>query len=311
MSTPPSARLRYCAGCRRLQPLGDGPCIGCDRPAAELQPVEASLAAIAAAAGVRGGHVVRYPGDTRFVVRVGVGFSALLALAVGVAGEHLAGLLVMTLFASITGAAFVDASRAARVRRAVRRVPRSIVPDAGPRVALQVVTGIARPVDDRDGTLPRAPLADRACLALRLDLRTGAGAARLAATSAEAGADDGSGDLVAHWLDAVDMLVIAADGQRVLVTGRVCLDAVEYDLTEPSAEAVLELAGQPLEPAPLGEDGWACELAVMPGDAVEVTGRAGGELRTVAALAGYRDAGPVAVLRGEPGAPVVVRVARA
>lgn len=308
--------LVFCPACRRLQPPVRAGCAGCGAAPASLRRFGGDLAALAPG---RVSQVVRYPGDTRFVTTILVGAAALLALGVSLSGQPSA-IAFMLLFAGVLAAALVDAHRAGQVASCVRRVPPPPAAALGTAVAsAHAIAGVAQPLE----RFVEAPLLRRECLAVRLDLRAGIQSA-LPRPNLPHGAN-GPGvvigaeplhaaehgrDIVAQWIDAAEFVVTTARGARTIVTGVIYLEADEYDVTEPSDRADLALHGHPVVPSPLGGDGWACELALGPGDRVEVWGHSTGEVRLAPAGALYRDAGALAVIHGEPGDPVIVRVRR-
>lgn len=311
---PPVPALVYCPTCCRLQPPPRAGCASCGAAASSLRGFSGDLASLAPG---RAGHAVRYPGDTRFVAQVAASFAILFSLAVITSDEHRSPLVFVALFAGIGTAAFVDARRAARVVQSVRQVPPPAAALAAAAPDDHAVAGVAQPLE----RFVDAPLAKRRCLAVRLDVRAsihsrtrraGAGNARASAQldPAAQGGAGGHRDLVAQWLDAAEFVVATTRGARALVTGVIYLDAAEYDSAEPSERIDIALHGQPVLPATLGGDGWACELALAPGDRVEIQGRSTGEVRTAPAGGLYRDAGALAVIRGVPGDPVIVRVRR-
>lgn len=305
LDPPPVSFLVFCPACRRLQPPARTSCTGCGAAAGSLRHFGGDLAALAPR---RVGHTVRYPGDTRFVTVTMAGAAALFALALALSGHRAADFALILMFTGVATAAVVDARRAAQAARDVRRVP-------PPAAALAIVpgtraiAGVAEPLE----RFVDAPLAGGDCLAVRLDLRAGIhGAPPHENGTAGAGkADEPHGhDIVAQWIDAAEFVVATARGARTIVTGAIYLEADEYDLAERSDRAVLELHGHVVQPSPLGGDGWACELTLGPGDRVEICGHSTGEVRVAPAGALYRDAGALAVIRGEPGDPVIVRVRR-
>jgi hypothetical protein len=273
---------------------------------------------VAALAPGRVSQMVRYPGDTRFVTMTLTGAAALLGLAVALSGQQSAAAL-MLLFAGVGAAALVDAYRAGQVASNIRRVP---PPPAAALVttvhSAHAIAGVAQPLE----RFVDAPLARRECLAARLDLRAGIQSAlprpsgaigpvgAIGMVAEPAGAREDGRDIVAQWIDAAEFVVTTARGARTIVTGVIYLEADEYDATEPSDRVDLALHGHPVTPSPLGGDGWACELVLGPGDRVEICGHSTGEVRLAPAGALYRDAGALAVIHGEPGEPVTVRVRR-
>lgn len=308
--------LVYCPTCCRLQQPTRAGCASCGAAASSLRDFDGDLASLAPG---RAGHAVRYPGDTRFVARVAASFAILLSLAVLTTDEHESPLLFVALFAGIGTAALVDTRRAARVAQGVRQVPPPAAALAAAAPHDRAIAGVAHPLE----RFVDAPLARCHCLAVRLDIRAGIQDARrrIGAGKASAGVQRERGmqrdgdvagprDLVAQWLDAAEFVVTTTRGARALVTGVIYLDAAEYDAAETSERIDIALHGQPVLPAALGGDGWACELALEPGDRVEIQGRSTGEVRVAPAGALYRDAGALAVIRGVPGDPVIVRVRR-
>lgn len=303
--------LVFCPACRRLQPPARAGCASCGASSHGhghgLRRFSGDLAALAPG---RVSQVVRYPGDTRFVTMTVIGAAALFALAVTLSGHQVATLVLTLMFAGVATAAVIDAHRAAQAALRVLRVPP--LPAAALATAVpsdRAIAGVAQPLE----RFVDAPLAGRDCLAVRLDLRAGIQSAlpRPSSTVAEApGTRRDGGDIVAQWIDAAEFVVTTARGARTIVTGVIYLDADEYDAAEPSDRADLELHGQPVVPSPLGGDGWACELTLGPGDRVEICGHSTGEVRVAPTGALYRDAGALAVIRGEPGDPVIVRVRR-
>jgi hypothetical protein len=302
-----AAFLVFCPVCRRLQPPARAGCAGCGARAEDLRRFSGDLAMLAPG---RVSQVVRYPGDTRFITTTALAGAALFGLAVALSGQPASAVILMVLFAGVATVAFVDARRAARLASRVRQVPPP--PAAALATAApgdRAIAGVAQPLE----RFVDAPLARRDCLAVRLDIRAGVRSAppRTGRTVVEEpGAHQDGRDIVAQWIDAAELVVTTARGARTLVTGVIYLDADEYDLTESSDRMELELRGQAVGPAPLGGDGWACELALAPGDRVEICGHSTGEVRTVPVGALYRDTGTLAVMRGEPGDPVIVRVRR-
>lgn len=297
--------LVFCPACRRLQPPARSGCTGCGEAAGSLRRFHGDVAALAPG---RVSQVVRYPGDTRFVTMTLVGSAALLAIAIALPGQQ-AAMVVMLMMAGVATAAVVDAHRAAQAACSIRRVP---PPPAGALAAVpsaHAIAGVAQPLE----RFVEAPLEGGDCLAVRLDLRAGIQNAppRTSSVVAEAPESQRDGrDIVAQWIDAAEFVVTTARGARTIVTGVIYLEADEYDVTEPSDRVDLELHGHPVMPSPLGGDGWACELALGPGDRVEICGHSTGEVRLAPAGALYRDAGALAVVHGEPGDPVIVRVRR-
>jgi hypothetical protein len=267
---------------------------------------------LAALAPGRVSRVVRYPGDTRFIAASMGTLAVLFVLAALLAGHGASSLLIMLLFAGLAAAALADAYWAAQVAASVRRIPPS--PAAAlttAAAAAHAIAGVAQPLE----RFVDAPLVGRECLAVRLDIRAGVHAARRRPGRPEQGtgephAGHDSPDIVTQWLDVAEFVVTTARGVRTLVTGTVYLDADEYDAVMPSEQAELELRGHAVTPAPLIGDGWACELALGPGDRVEIYGHSTGEVHSAPVGALYRDAGALAVMRGEPGDPVIVRIRR-
>jgi hypothetical protein len=265
---------------------------------------------LAALAPGRVSRIVRYPGDTRFVVASMLALAALFALAALLAGHGVSSLLVVLLFAGLAAAALVDAYRAAQLATSVRQIPPlPATAQTAAAAAEHAIAGVAQPLE----RFVAAPLAGRECLAVRLDIRAGVHAARRRPGNEMAGAPHAakdSPDIVTQWLDVAEFVVTTTRGARTLVTGAVYLDADEYDEIAPSDRADLELQGHPVASAPLGGDGWACELVLGPGDRVEIYGHSTGEVHSAPVGALYRDAGALAVMRGEPGDPVIVRIRR-
>lgn len=297
--------LVFCPVCRRLQ-APHGGCTGCGAAATSMRRFSGDLAALAPG---RVSRVVRYPGDTRFVVASMLALGVLFVLAALLAGHGASSLLIVLVFAGLGAAALVDAYRAAQLATSVRRIPPS--PAAaltGAAAAAHAIAGVAQPLE----RFVDAPLAGRECLAVRLDIRAGVHAARrrLESATGDAHAVDDSPDIVTQWLDVAEFVVTTARGARTLVTGSVYLDADEYDVVAPSDRVELDLQGHAVAPAPLVGDGWACELALGPGDRVEIYGHSTGEVHNAPVGALYRDAGALAVMRGEPGDPVIVRIRR-
>lgn len=298
--------LVFCPVCRRLQPPHSG-CMGCGAAAASMRRFSGDLAALAPD---RVSRVVRYPGDTSFILASMLALAVLFALAALLAGHGASSLLVMLLFAGLAVAALVDTYRAAQLATSVRRIPPS--PAAAlstAAAAAHAIAGVAQPLE----RFVDAPLGGRECLAVRLDVRAGVHAARRRPSHDVAGdprADHDSPDIVTQWLDVAEFVVTTARGARTLVTGAVYLDADEYDAVAPSDRIELELRGHALAPAPLASDGWACELVLGPGDRVEIYGHSTGEVLSAPVGALYRDAGALAVMRGQPGDPVIVRIRR-
>jgi hypothetical protein len=299
--------LVFCAACRRLQPPARAGCASCGASPGSLRRFSGDVAALAPG---RVSQVVRYPGDTRFVTMVGAGAAALFGLAVALSGHEASALVYTLMFAGVAVAAMVDAHRAAQATSGIRRVP----PPPAAALATAVpsahaIAGVAQPLE----RFVDAPLAGSDCLAVRLDLRAGIQSAlpRTGSAGAEApGTEHDGRDIVAQWIDAAEFVVTTARGARTIVTGVIYLEADEYDAAEPSDLVDLELRGQAVIPSSLGGDGWACELTLGPGERVEISGHATGEVRMAPAGALYRDAGALGVIRGEPGDPVIVRVRR-
>jgi hypothetical protein len=303
--------LMFCPACRRLQPPARSGCTGCGASPGSLRRFDGDVAALAPG---RVSQVVRYPGDTRFVTMIGAGAAALFALAVALSGQQASALVLTLMFGGVAVAAVVDAHRAAQASARVRRVPPPPAAAMGTAVpSAHAIAGVAQPLE----RFVDAPLAGSDCLAVRLDLRAAiqsalprTGSAAAEAAGGEPGREQDGRDIVAQWIDAAEFVVTMARGARTIVTGVIYLEADEYDAAEPSDRVELELRGQPVIPSPLGGDGWACELTLGPGDRVEISGHATGEVRLAPAGALYRDAGALGVIRGEPGDPVIVRVRR-
>jgi len=295
----------FCPVCRRLQPPHAG-CVGCGASAASMRRFSGDLAALTTG---RVSRVVRYPGDTRFIV-ISMGALAVLFLLAGLLSGHgVSSLLVVLLFAGLAAAALVDAYRAAQLATSVRQVPPSHAAAlATAAAAARAIAGVAQPLE----RFVEAPLAGRECLAVRLDIRAGVHTVhrRPGGLAGDPRACEDSRDIVTQWLDVAEFVVTTARGARTLVTGAIYLDADEYDAVEPSDRVELELQGHAVAPAPLVGDGWVCELALGPGDRVEIYGHATGEVHNAPVGALYRDAGALAVMRGLPGDPVIVRVRR-
>ena len=301
----PVSLLVFCPACRRVQPPARSGCASCGTSADSLAPFRGDVAALAPG---RASHV-RYPGDTRFVTITMVGSAALLALAFTLSGQQ-SGMVLIVLFAGIATAALVDAHRAAQASSNIRRVPAPPAATLATAVSsAHAIAGVAQPLE----RFVDAPLARCDCLAVRLDLRAGIQSAlpRSSSAIAEApGYQQEGRDIVAQWIDAAEFVVTTARGARTIVTGVIYLDADEYDAAERSDRVALTLHGHQVPSSSLGGDGWACELVLGAGDRVEICGRSTGEVRLAPAGALYRDAGALAVIRGEPGDPVVVRVRR-
>lgn len=265
---------------------------------------------LAALAPGRVSWVVRYPGDTRFIMISMVALAVLFLLAGLLSGHGVSSLLVVLLFAGLAATALVDAYRAAQLATSVRHIPPS--PAAALTTAARAIAGVAQPLE----RFVEAPLAGRECLAVRVDVRSGVRSGvrtarrRPGVLAGDPRACEDSGDIVTQWLDVAEFVVTTARGARTLVTGAIYLDADEYDAVEPSDRVELELQGHAVAPAPLVGDGWVCELALGPGDRVEIYGHATGEVHNAPVGALYRDAGALDVMRGEPGDPVIVRVRR-
>jgi hypothetical protein len=252
-------------------------------------------------------RVVRYPGDTRFIVISMAALAVLFLLAALLSGHGVSALLVVLLFAGLAAAALVDAYRAAQLATSVRHVPPSPAAAlATAAAAARAIAGVAQPLE----RFVDAPLAGRECLAVRVDVRAGVHTARRRPGSLAGDPRADSQDIVTQWLDVAEFVVTTARGARTLVTGAIYLDADEYDAVEPSERVELELQGHAVAPAPLVGDGWVCELALGPGDRVEIYGHSTGEVHNAPVGALYRDAGALAVMRGKPGDPVIVRVRR-
>jgi hypothetical protein len=149
---------------------------------------------------------------------------------------------------------------------------------------------VLRGVVARVERIVRAPVSEQGALVYRVDIRAGRHA-----------------ELVARRTESAEFLVTCGDGTQVLITGVLELVASGYRAVGSSGAVDLEINGTRLLPAGFSQGGWVCELFVGEGDAVEIDAPAGQEERAHPLGAGYRNPGIIAVLRGTPGRPIVIR----
>ncbi len=332
MATHLPSRVLCCSQCRRLQcfPVhrdqrhqGIAPrCSHCAASDSELIHVSGNLAVLVAGTGML---TVRYPGDVKFVRRMLMGIGALVVVSAFCTGSRASSLAVMGALAGVAAAALADARRAALLANAMKQMPVTPPPTGrGGRHSLDTdnqdpendetgaITGVAEAVE----RVLDAPLMGRECMAVRVDLRARRKQPRALAHASTNAQQSSSGDdaqLVAQWIDNVPFAVRTEHGAQVLVTGTVHIEAFEYDIVEPSEQADFHLGGIQLLPAAFGphrHDGWACEIALRPGDRVEVHGRLSGDLFAPSRGGSYRDAEIMDVVRGTPENPVHLYVQR-
>jgi hypothetical protein len=250
---------------------------------------------------VAGEHgLVRYQGD-RVTTLVGVALVLLLptSAAIGLAGDvsALSPVLLGLCFVGVPVLALVDAHRAGvAVRWRAAEIPLTMAPERpgwlfDSRAAYERTTlvGVVARMDES----VRAPVSEKDALVYRIDIRAGRDA-----------------ELVARRTEAAEFLITCGDGSQVLITGVLELVASGYGAVSSSGAVELEINGTRLLPAFFGQGGWACELLVGEGDAVEIDAPAGQEERVHPLGAGYRHAGIISVLRGTPGEPIVIRTSR-
>lgn len=248
--------------------------------------------------------LVRYPGE-RTTTLVGLGLLSMIPLAAAfvLAWEltWLATLLLGGVFIGLPALAFVDAGRAGRQRTsAPERMPAcaptlqldgpaALALQAGSRTGERQPTAVLSGAATALGPSISPPLPGAACLAFRLDIRAGR-----------------SPELVARYTAASELAITCADGTRAVITGTVELTAPAYQAVEASHRAYFELHGTRLLPALFTHGGWACQIAVRHGDAIQVHGPLSDERRPAPLGSSYRQSGALDVLRGTPANPVVI-----
>lgn len=298
----------WCPACHELQAHGRA-CNRCG-PDHLLTPLARGLASLE----VAGEHgLVRYQGD-QLTTLVGLALVLMLptSAAIALAGDAslISPMLVGLCFVGVPVLALVDAHRAGiAISAAGVEMPSTLAPEvpawlAGePAEAAEPdepdeLAGSARP---RHGTrvrgvvarvqeMVRAPVSEQGALAYRVDIRAGRDA-----------------ELVARRTQGAEFLVTCGDGSQVLITGVLELVAPDYGAVDTSGAIDLELNGTRLLPLMFSRGGWACELVVCEGDAVDIEAPASQEQRVHPLDVGYRNAGIISVLRGTPGQPVVIR----
>jgi hypothetical protein len=195
----------------------------------------------------------------------------------------------------IPALAFVDAYRAGvAVHARIASMPPAVptLPPARASLALRgaAIQGTATRVQNA----LRAPVSGQKSLVYRLDIRAGQDA-----------------DLIARCTQGVEFMLTCGDGTQIVITGVVELDAFEYGARSPCQTVRLNLSGVDLLPVLFTEGGWACEVAIHDGDAVEAHGPMSEEVRVNPLGSTYRTPGIISILHGVPGRPVVVRLLRA
>lgn len=286
--------VRWCPACHELQAHGRA-CQRCGPDSGLLIPLARGLVSIE----VAGEHgLVRYQGD-RITTLVGVALVLMLptSAAIALAGDPsvLSPVLLGLCFVGVPVLALVDAhwaGVAARLR--ADEIPSSMAPELPgwlPGSAAGCDRATLSGVVARVERIVRAPVSEQGALVYRVDIRAGRHA-----------------ELVARRTEGAEFLVTCGDGTQVLITGVLELVASAYQAVGSSGAVELDINGTQLLPAFFSQGGWACELFVGEGDAVEIDAPASQEERAHPLGAGYRNAGIISVLRGTPGQPIVIRM---
>jgi hypothetical protein len=179
--------------------------------------------------------------------------------------------------------------RHASRHRLVRAARRRVLPRArwSPRLppAPVTVAGTARRLE----RVTQAPLSGQPCLAATADVVV-------------------DQRLAAREVTAEQFLVVDDFGVPTVVCGTIWFEPPAYDFALPTEWARLSTpaADQPMLPARFEPAARACEARIREGDRISATGTISVEPHA-AIFAGYRDPGRVRVMRGTPGAPVVLR----
>lgn len=312
LSAPPDtvepAELVVCSRCRRVQLDAPGPCVACGAE-------DAARASLAATFAARSSGLVRYAGDSRFLVAAVLALATLIAVAALMPRDSGASLVLVGAFLGIGAAALRDAQRAGR-----RRVEEARVAPPASALGLDAAASASGPRSTITGTAQRfermvdAALEERECLGTRLDLRAPARVPSARPSGDEAAGSAGPGDevaaseLVAQWLDVAEFVLVDEHGGRTVVSGVVYLDADDYAHSLPAEHADARVAGRDLATGALGGEVWASEIVLVPSARVTVRGGTCGALRTAPNQAFHRDAGTLGVLCGSRETPVIVHL---
>ena len=287
-------RLVCCPACRTIEEAGHD-CQMCGKSRTAMVPLVRGLASLSEH-DVFG--LVHYPGE-RSTRRVALGlvlFFPLVGIAALAADATVPGLLFALAIMGLPVVALWDARRAGVVPTEVAAYMPPVAPEPVSQTPLHdegndhytpfrgTVRRLAEPV--------KGAISGQTGVIVRCDIRAGEDA-----------------EILARIMDCCELLVESPDGTGVLVTGPIALDAQEYSDCRDARTVNLLLAGTTLLPAEFSAGGWACELLVRDGDVVEVHGQQSGEERPHPLGAGYRSKAMVALVEGQPGRPVRIRVA--